>query len=70
MSQHKSHTTLLHAAHSGIPSGARVRASSIITDVSLRDTALQVTAKVTVETEGAERPALVVEAIGPFQYDS
>ncbi len=53
-----------------VRSGGRVRASSVIKDVSQRGEAVHVTTEVTVEADQAERPALVAEWIGRFQYDS
>jgi class 3 adenylate cyclase/acyl dehydratase/pimeloyl-ACP methyl ester carboxylesterase len=52
-----------------VRSESSIRASSVIKDVHQRETALQVTYEVTVETEGVERPALVAELIGRFEYD-
>jgi len=50
---------------SPVPVGSRIRASVDIVEVSdVKDGALQVTSKVTVELEGSQRPALVAEWVG------
>jgi acyl dehydratase len=54
---------------SPVPVGARVRASSALTDVTLKDPDnVQTTRTVTVEIEGQERPALVAEWITRVTY--
>lgn len=53
-----------------VPSGSRIRASSVLAGVERRGTAVQVTQEVTVERDGADRPVLVAEWIGRLVYDS
>ena len=53
-----------------VPSGARIRASAVISNVELKGTSLQTTRTMTIEIEDQERPALVAEWIGRAVYDS
>ena len=53
-----------------VPSGARIRASAVISNVELKGTSLQTTRTMTVEIEGQERPALVADWVGRAVYDS
>lgn len=53
-----------------VPSGARIRASAVVSNVELKGTAVQTTRTMTVEVEGVERPALVAEWIGRIVYES
>lgn len=53
-----------------VPSGSNVRASSSLSNVELKGSAVQATQTVTVEIEGVERPALVADWIGRMVYDS
>ena len=53
-----------------VPSGARIRASSAISNVELKATSVQSTRTMTIEIEGVERPALVADWIGRFVFDS
>ena len=53
-----------------VPSGARIRASAAIKNVELKGTSVQTTRTMTIEIEGAERPALVADWIGRFVFDS
>ncbi len=52
------------------PVGARIRASAVLSKAELKGTALQTTRTMTVEIEGADRPALVAEWIDRAVYDS
>ncbi|MEM9135435.1 MAG: MaoC family dehydratase [Actinomycetota bacterium] len=49
---------------SPVPSGARIRMTAATVDVQLKGTAVDQIRAVTVEIEGAEKPALVAEWIG------
>jgi acyl dehydratase len=54
---------------SPVPVGKRIRATSVLSDVQLKDANnLQVTRTVTVEVEGGERPACVAEWITRLTY--
>jgi acyl dehydratase len=54
---------------SPVPVGSRIRATSELTDVQLKDASnLQVTRRYAVEVEGAERPALVADWITRLTY--
>ena len=53
-----------------VPSGARIRAATTISNVELTGTSVQVTRTTAVEIEGIERPAFVAEWIGRIVYDS
>jgi acyl dehydratase len=46
-----------------VPVGKRVRAKAVISDVDTLDTALQATVTTTMEVEGADKPAAVIESI-------
>lgn len=47
-----------------VPSGSRVRATAATVDVQLKGSAVDQTRAMTVEIEGADKPALVAEWIG------
>ncbi len=47
-----------------VPSGSRVRATATTVDVQLKGSAVDQTRAMTVEIEGADKPALVAEWIG------
>jgi len=49
-----------------VPVGSRVRASATITEVTELDGAVQVVFATTLEIEGVDKPAAVVESIGRF----
>ncbi len=52
-----------------VPSGSRVRASSVLKDVELKGTnQLQVTRTYTVEIEGSDKPAIVADWITRLTY--
>ena len=54
---------------SPVPSGAKIRATSALKDVQLKDpNNIQVTRTYTVEVEGAERPAVVADWITRLTY--
>ena len=53
-----------------VPSGTRVRASSVIRSVEPKATAVHVTRTVTIEIEDVDKPALVAESIASLVYDS
>jgi acyl dehydratase len=54
---------------SPVPVGKRIRATSVLSDVQLKDANnLQVTRTVTVEVEGGDRPACVAEWITRLTY--
>ena len=55
---------------SPVPTGSRIRASSTLSNVELKGSSVQTTRTITVEIDGAERPALVAEWIGRLVYDS
>ena len=55
---------------SPVPSGARIRASAVLSKVELKGTSVQTTRTMTVEIEGTDRPALVAEWIDRAVYDS
>ena len=55
---------------SPVPVGARIRASAVLSKAEWKGTALQTTRTMTVEIEGADRPALVAEWIDRAVYDS
>lgn len=48
---------------SPVPAGSKVRGSAIVTDVTPLDGAVQATVTTTVEIDGFEKPAAVVESI-------
>ncbi|MDH3753128.1 MAG: MaoC family dehydratase [Acidimicrobiia bacterium] len=49
---------------SPVPSGSRIRANSVISNVELKGSAVDQTRTLTVEIEGHDKPALVAEWIG------
>ena len=51
-----------------VPTGSRIRARTVTTDVTEMAAAVLVTRTVTVEIEGASRPVLVAEWIGRVVY--
>lgn len=51
---------------SPVPSGAKIRGAAVITDVTPLAGAVQVTVTTTVEVDGSEKPAAVVESIVRF----
>lgn len=54
---------------SPVPSGSKIRATSVVKDVQLKDpNNIQVTRTYTVEVEGAERPAVVADWITRLTY--
>lgn len=53
-----------------VPAGSKVRASSVISDVQLKGSAIDTTRTVSVEIEGVEKPALIAEWIGRTVFDS
>ena len=54
---------------SPVPVGKRIRASSVLSDVTKKDDSrLQVTRTVTVEVEGVDRPACVAEWLTQLTY--
>ena len=48
---------------SPVPAGARIRGTASILDVDILEGAAQMTVSTTIEIEGAERPAAIVESI-------
>jgi acyl dehydratase len=53
-----------------VPSGSRVRASTVLSKVELKDSAVDIIEAITVEIEGEERPAMYAEWIGRLVFDS
>ena len=53
-----------------VPSGARIRASAVLSKAELKGTSLQTMRTMTVEIEGEQKPALVAEWIDRAVYDS
>ena len=54
---------------SPVPSGAKIRAASVLKDVQLKDpNTIQVTRTYTVEVEGVDRPAVVADWITRLTY--
>lgn len=54
---------------SPVPVGSRIRASSVLSDVTLKDpNNIQTTRTVTVEVEGQERPAVVADWLTRITY--
>ncbi len=47
-----------------VPAGARIRATATVTDVTLKGNAIDQIRNMTVEIEGADKPALIAEWIG------
>ena len=54
---------------SPVPSGSRVRATAVLKEVAeTKDDGVQVTAVVTVEREGADKPACVAESVSRYYF--
>ncbi|WP_306338845.1 MaoC family dehydratase [Streptomyces sp. KL118A] len=54
---------------SPVPVGSRLRATTVLTDVTpTKDGGVQVTAKVTVEREGGDKPACVAESVSRYYF--
>ncbi|MFE0105027.1 MaoC family dehydratase [Streptomyces sp. NPDC059009] len=54
---------------SPVPVGSRLRASAVLTDVTAtKDGGVQVTATVTVEREGGDKPACVAESVSRYYF--
>ncbi len=53
-----------------VRSGSRVRTRSVVGSVELKGAAVNITRVITVEIEGASKPALVAEWIGRIVFDS
>lgn len=53
-----------------VPSGSRIRASAVVSDVELKGTAIDTTRTLTVEIEDVDKPALIAEWIGRMVFDS
>ncbi|APY89108.1 MaoC family dehydratase [Streptomyces alfalfae] len=54
---------------SPVPVGSRLRASAVLTDASpTKDGGVQVTAQVTVEREGSDKPACVAESVSRYYF--
>ena len=53
-----------------VPTGARIRASAVLSKAELKGMSLQTTRTMTVEIDGAAKPALVAEWIDRAVYDS
>ncbi|MFE6159734.1 MaoC family dehydratase [Streptomyces sp. NPDC056486] len=54
---------------SPVPSGSRVRATAVLTEVEqTKDGGVQITAKVTVEREGSDKPACVAESVSRYYF--
>ncbi|WP_433548383.1 MaoC family dehydratase [Streptomyces sp. CA-294286] len=51
-----------------VPVGSRVRATAVLTDVAEAGGGVQVTATVTVEIEGGEKPVCVAESISRYYF--
>ena len=51
-----------------VPVGSRVRATAIVTDVTETGGGVQVTAAVTVEREGGDKPVCVAESVSRFYF--
>ncbi|MGW7411849.1 MaoC family dehydratase [Streptomyces sp. NPDC054863] len=51
-----------------VPVGSRLRATAVLTDVTEAGGGVQVTAKVTVEIEGGEKPVCVAESISRYFF--
>src|SRR4029453_5790061 len=51
---------------SPVPVGRRVRASALISEVTTLESAVQATLVTTVEVEGSEKPAAVIESIARY----
>lgn len=54
---------------STVPVGSRLRATAVLTDVTdTKDGGVQVTAAVTIEREGSEKPACVAESVSRYYF--
>ncbi|MFG2498865.1 MaoC family dehydratase [Streptomyces sp. NPDC048441] len=54
---------------STVPVGSRLRATAVLTDVTdTKDGGVQVTASVTVEREGGDKPACVAESVSRYYF--
>ncbi|MFE2375878.1 MaoC family dehydratase [Streptomyces sp. NPDC059398] len=53
---------------STVPVGSRLRATAVLTDVSEAGGGVQVTAAVTVEREGADKPVCVAESVSRYYF--
>ncbi|MFK4069017.1 MaoC family dehydratase [Streptomyces sp. NPDC029674] len=54
---------------SPVPVGSRLRATAVLTGVTpTKDGGVQVTAKVTVEREGSDKPACVAESVSRYYF--
>ncbi|MFE3073397.1 MaoC family dehydratase [Streptomyces sp. NPDC059247] len=53
---------------SPVPVGSRLRATAVLTEVTEAGGGVQVTARVTVEREGAEKPACVAESVSRYYF--
>ncbi|AJE86570.1 MULTISPECIES: MaoC family dehydratase [Streptomyces] len=53
---------------SPVPVGSRLRATGALTEVTEAGGGVQVTARVTVEREGGEKPACVAEAVSRYYF--
>ncbi|HEU5083154.1 MAG TPA: MaoC family dehydratase [Acidimicrobiales bacterium] len=51
-----------------VPSGSKVRATSVLKDAALKGNAIDVTRTYTVEVEGSEKPAIVADWITRLVY--
>ncbi|WP_369238983.1 MaoC family dehydratase [Streptomyces sp. R21] len=51
-----------------VPVGSRVRATAVVTDVTETGGGVQVTAAVTVEREGGDKPVCVAESVSRFYF--
>ncbi|MCX4552014.1 MaoC family dehydratase [Streptomyces sp. NBC_01387] len=51
-----------------VPVGSRLRATAVLTDVSEAGGGVQVTAAVTVEREGSEKPVCVAESVSRYYF--
>ena len=53
-----------------VPSGSRIRATSVLAKRALKGTSLDLTRTVTVEVEGGDKPAIVADWITRIVFDS
>ncbi|MEV6650655.1 MaoC family dehydratase [Streptomyces sp. NPDC051219] len=53
---------------SPVPVGSRLRATGVITDVTEAGGGVQVTAAITIEREGGDKPACVAESVSRFYF--
>ncbi|MER8044098.1 MaoC family dehydratase [Streptomyces sp. NPDC094032] len=51
-----------------VPVGSRLRATAVLTDVTEAGGGVQVTAKVTVEREGGDKPVCVAESVSRYYF--